>query len=128
MRLQLDTHSFLWFVEGNAQLSPEARRLIEDEDNVKWLSMASVWELAIKISIGKLSLAQPLKEYLAGQMERNGILLLPIALPHVLRIQTLPLHHRDPFDRLIIAQSLTEGMPLISTDTKFDAYGVKRLW
>ena len=128
MRLQLDTHSFLRFVEGNTQLSPESRRLIEDEDNSKWLSMASVWELAIKISIGKLTLAQPLEEYLANQMNRNGIALLPIALPHVLRVQTLPLHHRDPFDRLIVAQSLVEDMPLVSADSLLDTYGIKRLW
>lgn len=128
MRVQLDTHTFLWFVEGDPQLSSNARQIIEAETTENWLSLASVWELAIKISIGKLSLGQPLPDYLTSQMEQNGILLLPITLPHVLRVLTLPLHHRDPFDRLIAAQSLTDGMLLISADGIFDAYGVQRLW
>lgn len=128
MRLLLDTHSFLWFVFGNPQCSAEARRLIEDPNNAKFLSLASVWEIAIKVGIGKLLVGQPLDIFLPGQLERNGIELLPITLPHVLRVTTLPAHHRDPFDRLLIAQSLVEAMPMVSVDAVLDAYGVRRLW
>src|SRR5262249_53580287 len=112
----------------NPQCSDEARRLIEDPNNAKFLSMASAWEIAIKVGIGKLLIGQPLDIFLPDQLERNGIDLLPIALPHVFRVTTLPMHHRDPFDRLLIAQSLVEAMPLVSVDSVFDVYGVQRLW
>ncbi|HLK55486.1 MAG TPA: type II toxin-antitoxin system VapC family toxin [Chthonomonadaceae bacterium] len=128
MRLLIDTHTFLWFVEGDLQLSQEAKRLLEDENNERWLSLASVWEMAIKISIGKLRLGQPLAEYVREQTERNTISLLPITLPHVLPLTNLPLHHRDPFDRLLVMQSVVEGMPIVSADAVLDAYNLHRLW
>jgi PIN domain nuclease of toxin-antitoxin system len=131
MRLLIDTHTFLWFVEGDPQLSAEARRLLEDADNEIWLSLASVWEMAIKFSIGKLTLldrVRPFAEHLSDLIESNGIAILPVTLPQVLHVATLPLHHRDPFDRLLVAQSLTEGMPLVSADAVLDAYRVRRLW
>lgn len=128
MKLLLDTHAFIWFVNGDPQLSAQARQLIEDSQNQKWLSIASIWEMAIKINIGKLKLSHPLPEFLERYAAGNGIMLLSIRLPHVLTQETLPLHHRDPFDRLLAAQSLSESMPIVSIESLLDPYGVQRLW
>jgi PIN domain nuclease of toxin-antitoxin system len=128
VNLLLDTHSFIWFVEDNSSLSPHARMLIEEPTNDVFLSIASVWEMAIKVSLGKLNLSQPFDLFIPNQLLLNDITLLDITVSHALRVATLPFHHRDPFDRLLIAQSLVEGMPFIGTDSVFDAYGVNRLW
>jgi PIN domain nuclease of toxin-antitoxin system len=131
MRLLADTHTFLWMVEGDPQLSPTARALLEDANNETYLSLASVWEMAIKVSIGKLSqltLNKPFHLQVTELLEQNGVALLPIELPHVVHVATLPFHHRDPFDRLIVAQSTLESMPLVSADAIFDDYGIQRLW
>lgn len=108
MRLLLDTHSFLWFIGGNTSLSPTARMLIEDANNQPMLSMASLWEMAIKLSIGKLSLGQPFETLIPKQMQLNGIELLQIEMAHVVVVAQLPFHHRDPFDRLLIAQAMVK--------------------
>ena len=126
MRLLLDTHTFLWFVMGNPLLSEQARLLIEDADNTKSLSMASLWEIAIKVSTGKMKLGLPLPEFLARHLP--GINVLPVEMAHVVKVSTLPFHHRDPFDRLIIAQSLVEQVPIVGVDGVFDDYGAQRLW
>ncbi len=128
MRLLLDTHSFLWFIAGNVSLSPTARTLIEDVDNQPLLSMASLWEMAIKLSIGKLSLGQPFETLIPEQMRLNGIELLQIETAHVMVVAKLPFHHRDPFDRLLIAQAMVEQIPIVSGDPAFDLYRIKRLW
>ena len=128
MNLLLDTHSFIWFVENNPSLGPHARTLIQESTNDVFLSIASVWEMAIKVSLGKLSLSQPFDLFIPNQLLLNDITLLDITVGHTLRVAMLPFHHRDPFDRLLIAQSLVEGMPIISIDSVFDAYGVNRLW
>lgn len=128
MNLLLDTHIFLWFVFADLQLNAYVRGLIEDEANVKFLSMAGVWEMAIKHSIGKLPLTLPFDQFLSEQIERSGFRLLPISFEHLVQVSSLPLHHCDPLDRLIIAQSLTENMAVVSADQAFDAYGVSRLW
>lgn len=128
MSLLLDTHSFIWFVEDHPSLSPAARALIEDATNDIFLSIASVWEMAIKASLGKLTLSQPFDLFIPNQLLLNNITLLDITVSHTLHVATLPFHHRDPFDRLLIAQSLVEQMPIISIDSAFDAYGVKRMW
>jgi len=128
MRLLFDTHIFLWFVYGDAQLNARARAFIEDPVNTCFLSMASIWETAIKVSTGKLTLAQPVDVFFAEQTQRNGISLLPIELAHATRVATLPFHHHDPFDRLLVAQSLTENMPLLSADAVLDAYSIVRYW
>ncbi len=128
MNLPLDTHIFLWFVFAEAQLNAYARSLIEDEANVKFLSMASVWEMAIKHSVGKLPLQFPFGDFLHQEQTRNDFPLLPIEPDHLIRVASLSLYHRDPFDRLLIAQSLTENMAIISADQAFNAYGVTRLW
>jgi PIN domain nuclease of toxin-antitoxin system len=126
MRVLLDTHAFLWFMADNPRLSQNARQLIE-ADNEVFLSIASLWEIAIKMSIGKLKLDRPFHE-LAPQLPQNNIQLLGITPAHLAAVSTMPLHHRDPFDRLLIAQSLHEVMPIISADAAFDAYDVTRLW
>jgi PIN domain nuclease of toxin-antitoxin system len=128
VNLLLDTHSFIWFVEDNPSLSSHARILIEEPTNDIFLSIASLWEMAIKISLSKLDLSQPFDLFIPNQLLLNDITLLDITVSHTLRVATLPFHHRDPFDRLLIAQSQVEGMPVISIDSIFDAYGVNRLW
>jgi PIN domain nuclease of toxin-antitoxin system len=128
VRLLLDTHSFLWFIEGSAQLSVGARAMIDDVSNEVFLSVASLWEIAIKVSIGKLSLHQPYMILIPAQLQLNRIQVLNISFAHTAALVALPFHHKDPFDRMLIAQSLVEGMPLVSADTALDAYSVTRLW
>ncbi|MFH1859672.1 MAG: type II toxin-antitoxin system VapC family toxin [bacterium] len=128
MKLLLDTHSFLWFIGGNSKLSSTARTTLEDTFNQLFLSVASLWEMAIKVSLGKLIILQPFEILIPHQLKLNGIKLLEIKVQHVAIVSKLPFHHRDPFDRLLIAQAIAEQMPIISTDTIFDAYTVKRMW
>jgi PIN domain nuclease of toxin-antitoxin system len=128
MKLLLDTSAFLWFVGDLPKLSQSARRHIFDFNNHLYLSIASAWELGIKVGIGKFQLVQPIKTFITTQTQRNNIELLPIALDEIELVSALPLHHKDPFDRLLAAQSLVYAMPIISSDTKLDLYGVQRLW
>ena len=128
MNLPLDTHAFLWFIDGSARLSPQARELIEDQGNAKLVSVASLWEMAIKISLGRLHLAQPFEELIPAQMRINGFGLLPLRIPHIAKVVALPFHHRDPFDRLIVGQCLAENLSLVSVDSAFDKYSIRRLW
>jgi PIN domain nuclease of toxin-antitoxin system len=108
VNLLLDTHAFLWFIAGSDRLSAAARTLIEEPDNQPFLSAASLWEMAIKLSPGKLYLARPFEELMPTQMLLNDIRFLPIEMDHLVPIIPLPFHHRDPFDRLLIAQSVVE--------------------
>jgi PIN domain nuclease of toxin-antitoxin system len=128
MKILLDTHAFLWFVDDNPRLSQPARVLIESEDSEPFLSVASLWEIAIKISLGKLTLNQSYEVFIPHHMALNGIGILHISIEHTAAVTTLPFHHRDPFDRLLVAQSKIENVTLISADPAFDAYGVKRVW
>lgn len=128
MKVLLDTQAFLWFIIGDEQLSQPARAEIENEENDLYISSASLWEMAIKVSLGKLTLTEPLETLITEQLETNGIGVLGITIPHVTKVSSLPFHHRDPFDRLIISQGLVENMPIISVDDVFDDYGVKRIW
>ncbi len=128
MRLLLDTHSFLWFIAGSSNLSAAARTLVEAEDNEKLVSIASFWEMAIKLSLGRLSVAQPFDVIMHAQLEQNGFALLPVTLSHLAIVATLPFHHRDPFDRLLIAQAKVEQLQVVSVDAAFDAYEVGRVW
>ena len=128
MRLLLDTHTFLWFFVGSTSLSTNARALIEDESNEKFFSVASLWEIAIKASVGKLTLSAPFDEIFPDQIANNGIDLLSITSAHVSRITTLPFHHRDPFDRLLIAQAMIEQTQIVSADQALDAYSITRVW
>ena len=128
MRLLLDTHTLLWFALGDAQISPAALALINDAGNDKLVSPASYWEIAIKVSIGKLTLNQPYEDFIDRGVRQNGFDILPIEPRHTGRVAVLPFHHKDPFDRLLIAQALTEGIAVVGVDPLFDRYGVKRLW
>jgi PIN domain nuclease of toxin-antitoxin system len=128
MKLILDTHTFLYFIDGNQKLSSDARTLIEDVGNEKLISKASLWEMAIKHSLGKLPLAQRFEILIPQQIAQNGFSVLEIELDHIIRIVDLPFHHKDPFDRLIIAQSISERYPIVSADGAFDSYPIKRLW
>lgn len=128
MRLLLDTHTFLWLVNGSPELSANASQLISDTQNQVWLSIASVWELAIKISINKLRLVKPLDSFVAEHVSANNLFLLDVEIRHAQALSGLPLHHRDPFDRMIIAQAMIEQMPIVSVDETFDSYPITRLW
>lgn len=128
MRLLLDTHTFIWFIINSPRLSLIVKSLIENENNEKLLSAASIWEIAIKQSSGRLSFGIPFKEFLEQQLSVNSIDLLDIKIDHLVVIATLPFHHRDPFDRLLIAQAMVEDLPILSADSSFDAYSINRLW
>jgi PIN domain nuclease of toxin-antitoxin system len=128
MNLLLDTHTFLWFIADSDRLSQKARALIEDESNRVYLSAASLWEIAIKVSLGKLNLSEPFETFIPEQLDVNSVELLGISVSHASRVASLPFHHRDPFDRLLAAQALTEDIPIISGDEVLDAYGVTRVW
>lgn len=124
MRLLLDTHIFIWFVLSPSQLSMTALAAIQNPQNRVFLSLVSAWEMSIKSGLGKLSLTQPIEPFFTNQAPQNQFEILPITLPHIAAVERLPQHHRDPFDRLLIAQSLTEAMPLISADRAFDPYSI----
>jgi PIN domain nuclease of toxin-antitoxin system len=128
MSLILDTHSFLWCIIGSPWLSGNARALIEDEPHDKLLSTASLWEMAIKLSLGRLTLAEPFVVLIPHQLHISGIEILNIDLNHLAALTTLPFHHRDSFDRLIIAQAMVAQYPIVSVDPVFDAYPVERRW
>lgn len=128
MKLLLDTHTFLWFVNDSPDLSLPAKDLLEDDANDLFLSPASVWEMAIKSSTSKLHLPAPIAAFVPAQLIANDILLLPIEVAHLGVVETLPFHHKDPFDRLLAAQSLSENLPMISIDAVLDLYGVQRFW
>src|SRR6476660_6301989 len=126
MRLLLDTHTFLWFIEDNARLSTEAKNQLESDVDLV-ISVGSFWEMAIKVSIGKLTLTQPFEAFIPDQLAKNVIGVLPIILEHLVLVSTLPLYHRDPFDRLLIAQAIIEQLPIVSKDDKFDSYSIQRV-
>lgn len=128
MKLLLDTHTFLWLVEGSPSLSATARTALADPANLLYLSAASVWELAIKTANKKLALADPLAIFVHRWTAAYQLPLLPIYAAHVLAVAALPDHHRDPFDRILIAQALVETMTLVSADAKFTPYAVPILW
>ena len=131
MRLLLDTHAFLWYMAGADELSGLARELIDDRANERLLSAAVPWEMAIKYSLGKLEIAEPFESLIPRLIEQNGMSLLGVTLEHTSAVATLPYpveKHRDPFDRLMIAQSKVEGIPIVSVDSRFDDYEVERLW
>ncbi|HZG42596.1 MAG TPA: type II toxin-antitoxin system VapC family toxin [Longimicrobium sp.] len=126
-RLLLDTHALLWWVANHPGLSAEAGRAIEEPTNEVFVSAASAWEVTTKARLGKLS-AGPLAQDFAGEVRRQGFVPLPITLDHGQRAGSLPGHHRDPFDRMLIAQAQAQNLVLVSNETLFDAYGVQRLW
>jgi len=128
VKLLLDSHSLLWFVWDHPKLSTMARDLMANPRNELLFSMASLWEIAIKVSIGKLTLAEPYDVFMNQVIARNHLVILPITVRHTTMVVSLPFQHRDPFDRLLIAQAMVEQVPIISRDAAFDAYPVTRLW
>lgn len=128
MRALLDTSTFLWFVSDSDKLSTNARHFIADLENELFLSVASLWEIAIKTSLGKLELLRPFDQLIAEQIQLNTITVLPIQIHHLSEVIDLPFHHRDPFDRLIIAQSIVEQLPVITKDSAFSQYQARLIW
>jgi PIN domain nuclease of toxin-antitoxin system len=128
MQVLLDTHAFLWWVTNDSQLSERAHDTILSGSNELFLSAASGWEIAIKAQIGKLRLPENLAPFITDQLHRNNIAVLPIHLRHTLHIYTLPLLHRDPFDRLLVAQSQQDKMPIVTVDPLIAQYEVETLW
>ncbi|HXJ40634.1 MAG TPA: type II toxin-antitoxin system VapC family toxin [Bryobacteraceae bacterium] len=126
MPVLLDTHTFLWWCEDSPELSHSARQTIERQDC--FVSLASFWEIAIKVNLGKLHLPSSIERFLPEQMSLNGFETLEIGFRAVARCASLPNHHRDPFDRLLIAQAQEADLPIVSRDTRVDPYGVKRIW
>ena len=127
MKAILDTHAFLWAIAQDEKLSRRAQKIFTGPNDL-WLSVASIWEIMIKVQVGKLPLPLPTGPYVVKKLAENRIEVLSITLDHVLRTESLPLHHRDPFDRMMIAQALVEDIPIISADAVFDSYGIKRIW
>ena len=128
MTLLLDTHALIWFLEDDPQLGGHARAAIGDPANQCFVSDATAWEVCIKHALGKLKLPVPFEELFPGRVVELGFHVLPIRHAHLHQLVRLPLHHRDPFDRLLIAQAMTEGMTLVSVDQHFAAYGVSLVW
>ena len=128
MTILLDTHAFLWFCQNDPKLSVTARTLLEDPKNRKLVSVASCWETAIKTGLKKLTLGEPSATYLPAALARTGFELLAISMAHVTAVESLPQHHGDPFDRLLIAQAALEGVAIVSADPAFDSYAITRLW
>jgi PIN domain nuclease of toxin-antitoxin system len=128
MKVLLDTQAFLWIISDAPELSKKAKKIFLDQENDHFLSLASILEMAIKSSLGKLKLKQPIEKFLPAQLQENSILQLDISFRHVVGVTSLPFHHRDPFDRLIISQAIQENLPILSCDEVFDAYNIQRLW
>lgn len=128
MNILIDTQAIIWFAENNSQLSAKARSAMEDEDNDCFVSMASFWEISIKMNLGKLNINNLMLSEFMDEVAENGFPTLDIRRDHVLENEKLPLLHRDPFDRLIIAQAISESMVVISSDPAFDLYPVQRIW
>lgn len=128
MKILLDTHAFLWWIADDQKLSGRAREIISDGSNELFLSAAAGWEIAIKVQIGRLKLPEEPIRFILDQMRINAIQSLPIQMIHALHVSTLPQHHRDPFDRLLIAQAQLEGLPVLSSDHQLANYQVEVIW
>ena len=128
MRLLLDVHALLWFLADDPKLSAAAKAALLDPANERWLSPISLVEIALKVRLGKLALSAPFGVLFPAQLAANRIRLLPLEPRHIEPLTTLPFHHKDPFDRLLVAASLVETLRLVSADASLDAYGITRLW
>ncbi len=125
MTVLLDTHCWLWWISYPFRLNDEARRIITNRQNIVYFSVASTWEIAIKYAVKKLRFPEIPEEFMPRRLSRDGIIPLPISLQHALRVASLPHHHRDPFDRLLVAQARVEGIPLLTADARLSAYEVQ---
>ncbi|MBI4703609.1 MAG: type II toxin-antitoxin system VapC family toxin [Deltaproteobacteria bacterium] len=128
MKGLVDTHVLLWWAADDGRLSAAAREVLSDRTVALFWSTASTWELAIKASLGKVRLPEPLGDYLRTRLVQQGIGILPVAEEHAVAVAQLPLHHRDPFDRMLVAQAMVEGMALITGDPALQTYDVELLW
>ena len=128
MKLLLDTHTFIWWDSSPQKLSPKALALCQNPENILLLSIGSIWEMQIKIQLGKLSLNLPLPELIESQQQTNNIEVLPINLTHLFTLDSLPNHHKDPFYRLLISQAIVENAVLVSGDSILGNYPVKIEW
>jgi PIN domain nuclease of toxin-antitoxin system len=127
MKAILDTHAFLWALAGDARMSRHARDIFSGSTDLS-LSIASVWEILIKVQSGKLNFPRPAGPYVLSRMAENRIKSLPISIDHLLALERLPMHHRDPFDRMLIAQSMEEDWPIITADPMFQKYSIRVIW
>jgi PIN domain nuclease of toxin-antitoxin system len=128
MNLLLDTHTFIWWADEPEKLSVDSRQALEDENNRLLLSLVSIWEMQIKIQLGKMKLKQPLRNLIESQEQANELEIVPITREHIFALDSLPFHHKDPFDRLLIAQGIIESATIVSADLKLSAYPVILLW
>jgi PIN domain nuclease of toxin-antitoxin system len=124
----VDTHALVWMLHEPEQLSPKAREVLSDLSNDVLLSVACAWELALKHALGKINLGMPFRPFLEGAIRRARLTMVPITLEHLDRVGELPHHHRDPFDRMLVAQALADGVACVSRDERLDSYGVSRIW
>ena len=127
LKVLIDSHVFLWYVTNNKQLRDNHKIMINERENLVYLSQASIWEMAIKYSLRKLTFDSPFREFIESQIQINDFQILPLNLLHFEQVAQLPFQHQDPFDRMIIAQAIAENVPVISYDQVFDCYIVKRL-
>jgi PIN domain nuclease of toxin-antitoxin system len=128
VKILLDTCAFLWLVTDDPKLSGLAKDIFLDSNNELFLSAVTGFEITVKYSLGKLHLTEPPKEFISNRMKANALTELPISLNHTLALQDLPWHHKDPFDRLLVAQAMVAQIPLLSSDEQLSAYSIKRLW
>jgi PIN domain nuclease of toxin-antitoxin system len=128
MRLLTDSHSLIWAVDDPSKFSPAAAKALQHPANELLLSAATIWEISIKVGLGKLTLSSPFRDWMHRAITDLDLAILPVTVEYADAQAGLPWHHRDPFDRLLIAQALTDGVPIVSADAQFDAYGVTRLW
>jgi PIN domain nuclease of toxin-antitoxin system len=126
MNILLDTHTFLWALTDQSKLSERVQKMLPNANT--WFSVASLWEILIKAQTGRLPLPQPTGPFVMSKLAHNGVRLLPITADHVLRIESLPLYHRDPFDRMLIAQSVEEKLPLVTADPLLTRYPIEIIW
>lgn len=128
MKVLLDTHAFLWAITGDKKLSKTARKTFLDPHNRLFFSAVSIWEISIKISLGKLSLKSGWLKKIQNEMSVNAIQWLPVEMPHCAELTKLPFHHRDPFDRMLVAQAKVEELQVLSRDVRLSAYDIQRIW
>jgi PIN domain nuclease of toxin-antitoxin system len=126
VKVLLDTHTLLWALTQKSKLSPRIRSLLPSAES--WFSVAGVWEIVTKVQVGKLSLPRPVGPFILSELSSNGVQILPVTMDHVLQLEALPLHHRDPFDRILIAQSLEENLPIVTSDPWFARYPINVIW
>ncbi|MFY7933479.1 MAG: type II toxin-antitoxin system VapC family toxin [Microcystis aeruginosa] len=128
MNILLDSHTLIWFSQNSPQLSSSAIEILEDRNNLLFLSLVSVWEIQIKVQLGKLNLDISLSEIVKDQTKINDVQILPMKLSHIWTLDTLPYYHKDPFDRLLISQAITDNLIILGVDSVFDAYPVQKIW